>query len=265
MVIEGILSATLILGVGVLLVGTASYTIQAMRIFMKKRRDAMLMKKHLLVLAIAVAGLSMGSWNTAEAALIFSHTDRSAWEAAAGGAPDFTEDFNAIPGGLLIPVSPPIVVGTLTIEGASKPATSIPSLANSPLGDQSVDGSLYILVRVGAASEYDESITFTFDTPISAFGFDLNSNPLPVGDPINFATNGSGGGTFALPATDITTEFRGFVFDTPFTSFTLTSSEIQPTWGLDNLVAFSIPEPATLGLMGLGALGMTARRRRPAR
>jgi hypothetical protein len=185
--------------------------------------------------------------------LISSHTDRTAWEAAAGGTPDFFEDFDAIPGGFLIPVSPPLVVGTLTIEGVSKPTTSIPSLANSPLGDQTVDGTLHVLVRVGTFVQLDESITFTYDTPITAFGFDLNPNPgtLGPGNVITFATS-SGGGTFALPATD-STEFRGFVFDTPFSSFTFTSTSGQPTWGLDNLSGI-IPEPGTVGLVALGWL-----------
>ena len=221
------------------------------------------MKLSMKISALLASVLTIGMVSSAGAALVSSHTDRAAWEAAAGGTPDFFEDFNSIPGGPEIPLSPPLVVGTLTIEGVSKTTTTQPSLANVGLEDQLVDGSLYILVRVGTHSSLDESLTFTFDTSITSFGFDLNPNPGRLeGWAMEFTTNGSGGGTFNLPVEDIT-EFRGFVFDTPFTSFTLTSSANDAPWGLDNLAAVSpVPVPAAAWLFGSGLIGLIGVARR---
>ena len=215
------------------------------------------MKLSMKISALLASVLTIGAVSSAGAALVSSHTDRTAWEAATERAPDFFEDFNSIPGEANLPVSPPLVVGTLTIEGVSRDTTTQPSLANVGLGDQLVDGTSYIMVRVGTHEALDESLTFTFDTSITSFGFDLNPNPGRVeGWTIDFTTNGSGGGTFNLPVADIT-EFRGFVFDTAFTSFTLTSSANDPPWGLDNLAAVSpVPVPAAVWLFGSGLIGL---------
>ncbi len=210
------------------------------------------------VLAIVAGGFAAAANNAADAALIASFTDRATWEAAAG-TPDFFEDFSG-PGSFL-PVSPPFVIGSLTIEGVSKPTTLTPSLVRSSLPAESVDGTKHLLLRMGAIQFNDASLILTFERPITAIGFDLNPNPNTIHNPagnnpnvIDFTTS-AGGGSFNLPTTDVT-EFRGFTFDMPFTSFTVSSNSFQPVWGLDNLAAVSspVPEPSSVAVWSLLAL-----------
>ena len=83
--------------------------------------------------------------------------------------------------------------------------------------------------------------------------------------------NGSAAGSYSLPATDIT-EFRGFVSDTPFTTFTLTTAATDSRQGIDNVEALtSVPElawtisAAALALLAAApALARWKRGQRPA-
>ncbi len=225
------------------------------------------------VLAIVAGVFAVTANNSADAAVIGTFNSRAAWETAAG-TPDFFEDFSG-PGNLL-PVSPPFVTGSLTIEGISRPTTAFPSLVRSSIPAESVDGTQHLLVRIGTTQSHDASLILTFDRPITAIGFDLNPNPGTIHNPagnnpnvIDFTTS-AGGGSFNLPTTDVT-EFRGFTFDMPFTSFTMTSNSFFPTWGLDNLAAVSspVPEPSSIAVWSLlalvvGGTGWYRRKRRAA-
>ncbi len=119
----------------------------------------------------------------------------------------------------------------------------------------------------------NDDLTVIFTTPLSAFGFDflsqcadgmsytsikvydtLNQPMLQEGIPIT--NNGNGGGGAA--------DFWGIVSDTAniakvvIDEFDSNSEYPDSNVGYDSI---RLPEPATLALMGLGAVGLIARRR----
>ena len=107
------------------------------------------------------------------------------------------------------------------------------------------------------------ALTFTFSSPTTTFGFNGATN---AGDVITFAT---AHGSLALPAALFVNPFVGFTDATPFTSVTVSVGPVHPAILFDNLsfgAASTVPEPATLGLVALGLVGLAAgtRRRRRA-
>lgn len=130
----------------------------------------------------------------------------------------------------------------------------------------SVDGTAYYLISARSGDA-----TITIDQPVLAFGFEINPAAGSLGTTLLYeigsASGLSGiGGSFVLPATDIT-EFRGFVSATAFTTFTLRLGSDRGRYGLDNFIAYpAAPEPlasgAVLGLVALGPIGFRRRRAR---
>jgi PEP-CTERM motif len=112
-----------------------------------------------------------------------------------------------------------------------------------------------------------ESITFSFPSPIVAFGISFNTFATAAGA----YTLTTGLGDIAPSALDpfpgfTTGQFAGFVSDTPFSAVT-----VSPVGGfsytLDDLTFVpgtptSVPEPATLILVGSGLAGLGALARR---
>ncbi|WP_170125259.1 PEP-CTERM sorting domain-containing protein [Jannaschia seohaensis] len=130
-------------------------------------------------------------------------------------------------------------------------------------GNVSVNGSSNVLHRMGSFPGLDASVTYLFDRPIAAFGFDVNPHPDHVNNTVDFVTGTSGAGSFVLPGSDIT-EFRGSIFDTPFTSITFSMNSVsRGAWGSDNVAAFApVSLPGTLALLSLGLAGFVVTRRK---
>ncbi|PZP33490.1 MAG: hypothetical protein DI603_07890 [Roseateles depolymerans] len=108
-------------------------------------------------------------------------------------------------------------------------------------------------------------------------GFDLRSyfdrwGSNNAGETVLYWTDTGESGSFTLPTTN-TIGFLGLAFDAPVTSlsFRIPAMRNGHTWfGIDNLQTYAsvtaVPEPTTLAMLlgGLGAVGVAARRRKPA-
>lgn len=192
---------------------------------------------------LSVAAVAMLTAAPASAAII-QYTDRSAFTAAAGTVT--IEDFSGFANADLAPSTD---LGTFTI---STNGTAFVNFA-----------ALSIDITADTGGGGPGTVTFTFDTPIFAFGADFSS--LNNDSPRTYAV--VGGTNFdPLP---LSPDFLGFVSDTSFTSVIFANREgfpLNDAFEVDNLTfgGGAIPEPGTWALMivGLGATGALLRRRR---
>ena len=186
-----------------------------------------------------------------QAALVV-YTSEGAFDTAAleVGTQDFTEDLNSGSKS-----GSTITLTDVTISGDA--ISAFPSGNNTT----KADGTGYLRFTVNE----NRPVTFTFSTPVIAFGFDINPRSQGVNDVFNVDTSAGGASaSFSMPSSDIT-EFRGFVSDSAFTTFTLSDAgSATDIYGIDNLVAYSVvPEPSTYAaISGLVCLGEAIARRR---
>ena len=202
------------------------------------------MKSRLLAL-VAFALLTGPLAATATA--IGTYTDRAAWRIAAGGGTgDLVEDFS---------------------EGYNQLPADVGMFAISETGDGGalVTAAQVLVTNVDSWGPND-TITFTFEHAINALGFWVTPDSDDVGARISFATNTLDTGHYYLPSS-AGEEFRGFVFSGPITVFTIdhTAGGFYGLYGrhtIDNVEAFSTPEPSSVVLFGLGLAGLALARRR---
>ncbi len=188
---------------------------------------------------------------------IVTFTDRFEWESAAGAVTNY--DFDSQPTGVFGYRD----FGDFT--ASPSPSTLVGVVDGSWPG--SIDGTNHLFLTTFSTQS---PLTLTFDSPISAFGFDWRTTSFLTNDGFDLAVNGSlltvspgapASGFFGLIKTE----------DGSFTEIMLQDDEdgfgLNFGIGLDNVSygtgAHPNPEPTTLAIWGtLGGLGLIAARRR---
>jgi len=184
-------------------------------------------------------------------------TDRAAWEAAVGGL--FTlEDFNSIATG---PITDGATLDTdklqITRNGAPNGADGDLAITDgSAFGN--IDGTNFLDGETGAAPH--ERVEFGFNgQSVIAFGADFSSPFSGDGIGIEF-----GDDLFLLDSIDSGTGFFGIVSDVAENNVAIVGTPdditFQELWQADN-IAYAVPAPGSIALLGLGGLAAARRRR----
>ena len=105
------------------------------------------------------------------------------------------------------------------------------------------------------------AVTFTFGTAVYAFGFDAIEMNLGSIDYLDSAGNSIADALLL----NIGSQFFGVVSDTLISSFTLgtgsdSSGGVYFVDALETRTVTDVPEPSTLAILGLGLMGLAARR-----
>lgn len=207
-----------------------------------------------------------------------SYSDRSAWQTAAGGGTgDIVDNLNSgsrdrglyeFDSGFSVPNRN----STTDIDGSGYARTFLQGSSISYVYDPITDSYNTVYGPANVA-------TITFDNPTTALGFDVsawcNGNICRTNSPstnslgvtIDVLIDGITSTSYTLPTgSNTVSAFVGFVSDTAFTTFSISTSAVTGWHGIDNVEAFSapntVPLPAGFPLMlaGLGAFYFLRRR-----
>jgi hypothetical protein len=198
---------------------------------------------------------------TSAIAVPTTYTDRTTFEAAAGG---FTvETFDSFAADTPFHTVP-VDVGAFTISMTGSPSTSYNfiDLAPPDTAETDVNGTTNMRVFTNTNPEGSDDLVFTFDQPIVAFGADFRS----INDSIVRTQILVGADTIALPIAGASGlfSFFGFTSATPFDTI-IFQGLANDVYGIDNLTYSSVPEPGILAMLGLGLAGLGFARRRKVR
>lgn len=212
-------------------------------------------------LAAIASGVLIGA--TPSQAAMTTYNTRGAFSAAAGKST--VQTFNQIVADTPYSAAPLNVADQFTVGGTGLgafPGDNIIDVPPLSFAGADVDGTPQIAVLT------DEfiNLVITFTQPVRAFGADFAGFNNPS-EQAPFRTGIEIGGTTFLPALDGVTQFWGVVSDTPFTTVSFISYDVD-RFAIDNVVfataeTGAVPEPATWAIMiaGFGLAGATLRRR----
>ena len=117
--------------------------------------------------ALSFALMLCGIVFATSASAVTMFTDRTTWQTAAGGgAGDIFEDFNGE-----APNPLPFDAGPFTVSETGDGDASITTAVLHPA--VAVNGTDYLFTSLDSFGP-NNTVTFNFDTPIGALGFDLN-------------------------------------------------------------------------------------------
>ncbi|MCG8589583.1 MAG: PEP-CTERM sorting domain-containing protein [Proteobacteria bacterium] len=211
------------------------------------------MGKRVFILSVVLACVPAGR---GEAAII-QFSDRATFEAAAGAVT--VQDFEGFAPQADAFEGAPFDFGDFSAfndpNGFSGGDIAVPPVANPEFGTTNV--------IFGATFIGGTIFQLTFDSPISAIGFDGGELADQRTDQVIF--DNTAGDVVTISDSVDQLRFWGFISDTPFTTFTISQIGFGAGGGngdgfsVDNLT-YAVPEPAT-GL--LVALGLALLRRRP--
>ncbi|MBI2825892.1 MAG: PEP-CTERM sorting domain-containing protein [Planctomycetia bacterium] len=191
-------------------------------------------------------------------ATITTYTVSADYFAALGSPPTFLEDYEADPpnttfgDGLyhgLTYVFPAEVLGRID-DNFNR--IDFQSLAAERGGGPSNPGFFFA----------EESIFVTFPEPVLAAGVFINADEGSDEYFLGVASLSAAVATSGTFDPDFGLYFVGLISDTPFTTIEIGAGVDAPSgWNIDNLTYQGVPEPATCGLLVLGALCLAAGRR----
>lgn len=206
-------------------------------------------------------------FTAAQTHALTQYSDRSTWQTAAGGGSgDLFDNFNDVVNDIT-GLSPALDRGPYSIDDTSPNAQSYLDGIGDDGGTPAfpnVNGTSYLFVWTSTEFEtgpiYNDVLELTFDQAVTAVGFDHKPWGGDSSNTVNFYSNTADDGSFVL-APDQQPTFVGMVFDAPITSLLFRfEGNDSGRFGLDDLEAYSVPEPSSLALLGLGGLIACCRR-----
>lgn len=181
---------------------------------------------------------------------------RDAWLAAAGvAAPASFEDFESYSLGTSLQ-SVPLIGGATITDSNAAPVISVQS--SSAFFGGSVPFGQGLALREGHA------YTFAFTAPITYFGFyDIDQGGSSFRVFLADSTFVDFSGLDSTGSSGSSGEFVGFVSAGPMiTSIQFNADGGDNEVGIDELQYGAVPEPATMSLLGLGALALLRKKRK---
>lgn len=197
---------------------------------------------------VVVAGLSA-------AATIQPFTNQTTWQTLVGGTITFSfNNFNASSGPTTISLTPTNTNGFSGLNGGLWRDLLATGTLPNPV-ESSVPSTTLVSWSGG---------------PMTAVGGDWNTAIFNEGGKINIVLNLVGGGTQLVQTIGPINGFFGWISDTPFDSFVLSTNNnlfdnFDRPYGIEHYTLdnfqIAVPEPATLSMVGLLLLGLGGIRR----
>jgi hypothetical protein len=194
-------------------------------------------------------------WSLTASASIITYSDRTAWSMAAG--PTVLDDFNDLASGSRPLTTQSADAGDFTVSTSGGWSVVF--------GNRSIDGT----IGGGASTSTVFTLAFTFDSPINAFGIDVQGwNDDTDEDGIDELRTVVFADSSRVPVTtqvDQGVRFFGFTSTDDFrvVNFTGVPGVSGDAWAFDNL-AYSrseVPAPSTFLCFLSGVLGLIAKHR----